>query len=92
MTLRPWTLRLNRAAHSQSPRNMLIAVKGLSMEKWFCWAAMGTAGIVLLLFTLDLTLDMPFGLRSIGLAVDILGMICGAVLLYLGWNAYRDLR
>jgi threonine/homoserine/homoserine lactone efflux protein len=71
---------------------MMMAVKGLSMEKWFCWVAMGVAGLLLLLFLLDVIIDKPFGLRSIGLAVDILAIICCAVLFYLGWNAYRDIR
>ena len=70
----------------------MLAVKGLSMEKWFCWTAMGSAGLVLLLFLVDLILNQPFGLRDIGLAVDILGIVCCGVLLYLGWNAYRDIR
>jgi hypothetical protein len=71
---------------------MTMLLKGLSMEKWFCWGAMGSAGVVLLLFVLDVIVDWPFQLRSIGLSVDILGILCCALLLYLGWNAYRDIR
>jgi hypothetical protein len=71
---------------------MMMALKGLSMEKWFCWGAMGSGGLLLLVFVLDVILDWPFQLRTIGLAVDILGMVCASVLLYLGWNAYRDIR
>ena len=71
---------------------MMMALKGLAMEKWFCWAAMGVGGLVLLLFLLDVIIDKPFGLRNSGLAFDILGILCCATLFYLGWNAYRDIR
>ena len=33
------------------------AVKGISMEKWLCWVSMGIAGLLLLLFLLDLFLN-----------------------------------
>lgn len=67
----------------------MTAAKGLSMEKWFCWGSMGVAGLLLLLFLLDAILSIPFG--GISVAVDIIGVVCCAILLYLGWNAYRDL-
>jgi hypothetical protein len=66
------------------------SVKGLSMEKWLCWSAMGISGFLLLLFLLDIIIQFPFGRLSI--VVDIFGLLaCGAVL-YLGWDASRDLR
>jgi hypothetical protein len=66
------------------------AVKGLSMEKWLCWGAMGASGFFLLLFLLDLVVKFPFG--GLNTFVDILAILaCGAVL-YLGWDAYQDLR
>jgi hypothetical protein len=66
------------------------AVKGLSMEKGLCMATMGLAGVLLLLFLLDLVLKFPFG--GLSSLVDILGLIsCGAVL-YLGWDAFKDWR
>jgi hypothetical protein len=68
----------------------MTAAKGLSMEKWFCWGSMGVAGFLLLLFLLDAILSIPFG--GISLGVDIIGVLCCAILLYLGWNAYNDLR
>jgi len=56
--------------------------------------AMSIAGIVIggllaLMFTLNLVLSIPFGgqggaMANIGLAT------CGAILAYLGWNAFRD--
>jgi hypothetical protein len=69
---------------------MLQAVKGLAMEKWLCWGSMGVAGLMLLLFVLDLAFTVPFG--GISKAVDILSIVCSALVLYLGWDASRDLR
>lgn len=66
------------------------AVKGLSMEKWLCWSSMGVAGLLLLLFLLDLFLKMPFG--GISIAVDIVSLLASALVLYLAWDAMRDLR
>jgi len=67
----------------------MVAVKGLSMEKWLCWGSIGVAGLLLLLFLLDLFTGFPF--YRISEAVDIMGAICCAVLGYLAWNALRDL-
>jgi hypothetical protein len=65
-------------------------VKGLSMEKWLCWGSMGVAGFLLLLFLLDLVLGFPFG--KLSLLVDILGVAACGIVLYLGWDAFQDLR
>ena len=53
--------------------SMMQAVKGLPMEKWLCWGSMGVAGLMLLLFILDLAFTIPFG--GISKAVDILSII-----------------
>lgn len=66
------------------------AVKGLSMEKWLCWGSMGIAGLLLLLFLLDLFTALPFG--GISKAVDIISILTSALVLYLAWDAMRDLR
>jgi hypothetical protein len=66
------------------------AVKGLSMEKWMCWGSMGVSGFLLLLFILDLVLRFPFG--GLSRLVDILAILSCAVVLYLGWDAFQDLR
>jgi hypothetical protein len=66
------------------------AVKGLSMEKWLCWSSMGVAGLLLFLFLLDLLLQVPFG--GISKAVDIFSILASGIVLYLAWDAYRDLR
>ncbi len=66
------------------------AVKGLFMEKWLCWVSMGLAGLCLLLFLLDLFLKVPFG--GMSSTVDVLVILCCGVVLYLAFDAYRDLR
>ncbi len=64
------------------------AVKGLAMEKGLCWGSLGVAGLMLVLFILDLVTGIPFG----GLSnwVDIFGILASAVLVYLSWDALRD--
>jgi hypothetical protein len=66
------------------------AVKGLFMEKWLCWSSMGVAGLLLLLFLLDLVLGIPFS--GISTTVDIFGIIASGLVLYLAFDASRDLR
>jgi hypothetical protein len=66
------------------------AVKGLFMEKWLCWGSMGVAGLLLLLFLLDLFLSFPFG--GLSKAVDVLVILSCGVVLYLAYDAFRDLR
>ena len=70
------------------------AVKGLSMEKGLCWASLGVAGLMLLLFILDLIVGVPFGGSDLSgmQMVDIFGILASGVLAYLSWNALRDLR
>jgi hypothetical protein len=67
-----------------------VVVKGLFMEKWLCWSSMGVAGFLLLLFLLDLIFGFPFS--GISTTVDIFGIIGSGLVLYLAWDAFRDLR
>lgn len=59
------------------------------MEKWFCFGSMGAAGLVLVLFLLDLVLGFPFGGSSL---IDIFGLITAGIVFFLGFDAYRDLN
>jgi hypothetical protein len=78
--------------HLWSRVDPMQAVKGLFMEKWMCWGAMGVAGLLLLLFLLDL-LPLPFKpFGGVSVTVDVLSMLACAVVLYLAWDAMRDLR
>ncbi len=60
------------------------------MEKGFCWASMGVSALLLVLFVLDLIIKQPFG--GLSRLVDILGILSCALVLYLGWDAYKDVR
>jgi hypothetical protein len=67
------------------------AVRGTAMEKKLCIASMVIAGLLLLLFLLDLIIGIPFGGGSTFMLIDIVGVLAGGILLYLSWNALRDL-
>lgn len=60
------------------------------MEKWMCWGSLGTAGLVLVLFLIDLFANMPFG--GLSKTVDVLGILACGLVAYISWNALRDLR
>jgi hypothetical protein len=60
-----------------------------TMEKWLCWGSIGVSGLLLLLFLLDMIIDHPFGGNVV---VDIFAMLACGVVLFLGWDAWRDLR
>ena len=64
------------------------ALKGQAMEKWLCWASMGVAGLLLLLFLLDLFTDFPFG--GVSGFVDVVCILASGVVLYLAWETLRD--
>ncbi len=68
----------------------MLALKGLFMEKWMCWGSMGVAGVLLLLFLLDMILGFPFGRASY--FVDIASILACALVFYLAFDAMRDLR
>ncbi len=51
---------------------------------------MGVAGLLLLLFLLDLIVKVPFG--RVSPTVDIFGLLAGGLVLYLAFDASRDLR
>jgi hypothetical protein len=59
------------------------------MAKAMSVAGMVIGGLVAVLFTLDLALKTPFG-RAAGVVPDLGLALCGAMLAYLGWNAFRD--
>jgi hypothetical protein len=75
---------------TREPGASMQALKGLFMEKWLCWGSMGVAGLLLLLFLTDLLLGIPFSRLS--LTVDIFGLLASGVVLYLAYDASKDLR
>lgn len=60
------------------------------MEKWLCWGSMGLAGVLLILFLLDMFLSFPFG--GISMTVDVLGILACGLVGYLGWESFKELR
>jgi threonine/homoserine/homoserine lactone efflux protein len=60
------------------------------MDKWLCWGTLGTAGLLLLIFLMNLILGTPFGRDN--WLVDIIGILSCGLVGYLAWEAYRELR
>ena len=58
------------------------------MEKWMCLGAMIAAGILLLIFGLDLALGWPFD--RAGKVTDVLFVIAGAFVLWQGYETWRE--
>ena len=50
---------------------------------------MAAAGGVALITTLDLALGIPFGRAMM---LDIMFLVSAAMVLYLGWESYRELN
>jgi hypothetical protein len=80
----------SQRAGLQAGKMIMQAVKGLSMEKWLCWSSMGIAGLLILLFLMDMIVGFPFG--GISWAIDIVCILASALVLYLGYDAYRELQ
>jgi hypothetical protein len=73
----------------------MLASKGLSMEKRLCWAAMGVAGVLFIVFLIDLIMgfrNTPFLVGTVSKPVDIIALICCAIVGYLAWDSWQDLR
>jgi hypothetical protein len=68
------------------------------MDKRLCWGTMSVAGLLLLLFLIDLVFHfampmasfLPFG--GISVVIDVIVIIGSGIVLYLAWDAYRDVR
>ena len=69
----------------------LAILKGSAMEKYMCYGALGVAGLMGLLFLLDLALGIPFGGGSFLLA-DIFGLLAAGIVGFLGFNAMKELK
>jgi hypothetical protein len=65
------------------------------MEKWMCFAALGVAAVMLIVFLLDLLMGIPFGGSSGSnpfQIFDIFGILASLLVGYLGFNALRDVK
>ena len=65
-------------------------VKGLMMEKRLCFVGMAVAGVLFIIFLLDMFTGIPFGLRGVSTPLEVIILICCALLGYLSWDAFRE--
>lgn len=59
------------------------------MPKVLTIAGMVVAGLLVLMFGLDLAIGVPFGKAS--MAMDLAILICAGALGYMSWSTYREL-
>ena len=64
------------------------------MGKAMSVAGMVVGGPIALMFAMDLFVAIPFGgpSKSGSVLVDVGLLLCGGILAYLGWSAFRDVR
>jgi hypothetical protein len=60
------------------------------LMKKLCYGILGVAAFMTLLFLLDIFVSFPFAGAST--ALDIFGILGGAVIGYLAWDTARDIR
>jgi len=58
------------------------------MTKNMIFGSVAAAGLVALLAILDMAIKVPFGGYS--LATDILFLVGALIVLYMGWDSYRE--
>lgn len=65
------------------------------MDKAMSYGALGVGALMALVFLLDLLLGIPFGggaKPNKFVMGDIFGLLASAIVVYLGWNASKDLK
>ena len=60
------------------------------MPKALAISGMVVAGLLLLIFILDLAIGMPF--KGASMLMDVGFIICSLALAYLSWSTWRDLK
>jgi hypothetical protein len=65
--------------------------KGRAMDKALCYGALGIGALMLLVFILDLVAGVPFGGKDFVVG-DVFGFLASGIVVYLAWNASRDLK
>lgn len=58
------------------------------MPKALAISGMAIAGLLVLMFGLDLAIKIPFGRASV--MMDVMLLLCGAALAYMSWTTYRE--
>ena len=64
--------------------------KGRAMDKILCYGSLGVAILMFLIFLIDLFVGAPFGRAFV--FPDILGLLASGIVIYLSWNASKDLK
>jgi hypothetical protein len=63
------------------------------MDKKMCIGGLAVAGIMLVIFLLDLFAGFPFGLRGTeGAVINIFGALASIVVGYMAFHALREVR
>jgi hypothetical protein len=78
------------AARQRPPASAFARGTVVPVMKKICWGVFGVAALMTLLFLLDLFVGFPFSGASI--ALDIFGILTGAIVLYLAWDTAREVR
>ena len=58
------------------------------MPKALTISGMVVAGLLLLLFGLDLAVSFPF--RGVSRTMDVVLVVCSAILAYMSWSTFRE--
>jgi hypothetical protein len=58
------------------------------MPKVLAISGMAIAGLLVLMFGLDLAIQIPFGRASA--MMDMALLVCGGMLAYMSWSTYRE--
>lgn len=75
-------------SHSQMGDPMNVVAQELSMPKALSISGLVVAGLILLIFGLDLAMEKPFGRPS--MAMDVGFVLSAALLAYMSWSTYRE--
>lgn len=67
-----------------------LTPKHSSMPKALTIAGMAVAGLLLLVFLLDVAVGIPFG--GISMVMDIAFLLAAGMLGYVSWAAYREVK
>ncbi len=59
------------------------------MQKWLCIGVMAVCAIIFLVYALDLALGVPFG--RAGIVQDIVLILASAVVIWQGYETYREI-
>ncbi len=65
--------------------------KGRAMQKYLCYGALGVGALMALVFLLDLLAGFPFGGGEF-VTGDIFGLLASLIVIYLAFDASRDLK